>query len=60
MLCFVFRIAVYVLPESNYCYNSKHLVGHKQMQKRHLEIMDYKFVEVSDCGFYYFFHAGVN
>jgi hypothetical protein len=40
------KIAVCVLPESSYCYNSKQLVGQKQIQKRHLEIMDYKFVEV--------------
>jgi len=41
------KVAVSVIPDSSYCYNSKELlIGQRLIQKRHLEIMDYKFVEI--------------
>jgi len=44
-----YRIAVCILGPKSYCYNSNHLIGFSLVKKRHLEIMNYKFVEVIYC-----------
>lgn len=43
-----FRVAVLLQPESAFCVDSKQLKGFELIKKRHLEIMGYKIVEVSN------------
>jgi len=52
-----YRIAVCVLGPKNYCYNSKRLSGPVQTKKRHLEIMNYKFLEVIIIVYVFFNHS---
>ena len=41
------RVAILIHTEENFCYNSKILDGQSQMRVRHLEILQYKVIQVS-------------
>lgn len=51
------RIAVLLRKESNYCINSRQLLGRHQMEHRHLEVLGYTVVEVPHFMWYSMAHA---